>query len=83
MAPNYQVVNLACTNLFYFSHSIGSLNVDYEVYGTSGLDNNTVEQEMKKSFTNDPRVQLQTESTSFGGSIDPNSQQTFSEYSLY
>lgn len=39
---------------------------------------------MEKSLTNDPRVQLQTGLASFGGSIDPTSQQIFSEYaSLY
>ena len=49
--------------------------MDYEVHGTSGLNNTTVNDEIKKSFSNDRNLQLSTGDMSFSGTIDPESQQ--------
>eukprot|EP00111_Clytia_hemisphaerica_P023243 TCONS_00068351-protein len=55
--------------------TIGSLVVDYEIYGTDTLNNETLNEGIKKSFSDDSNLQTSTDTHSFSGTIDPQSQQ--------
>ena len=48
--------------------------VDYEIYGTETLNNETLNEEIQTSFSDDPTLQTSTDTNSFSGTIDPQSQ---------
>ena len=50
------------------------MKVDYQVYGTEEVNNETLNDELTKAFTSEPSVQSFTGSDSFTGQIDPKSQ---------
>ncbi|XP_066919339.1 uncharacterized protein [Clytia hemisphaerica] len=55
--------------------SIGSLVVDYKIYGTDTLNIETLNEGINKSFSDDPNLQTSTDTHSFSGTINPQSQQ--------
>ena len=56
-------------------HRIGSLAVDYQIFGTDKLANVTLDDVIKESFEKDPNIQLSTNNNEFSGTINPESQQ--------
>lgn len=61
--------------MFKFSFRIGSLAVDYQLYGTDKLANVTLNDVIKQSFKKDPNIQISTNNNAFSGIINPESQQ--------
>ena len=54
---------------------MGSLAVDYQIYGTEKLANVTLNDVIKDSFEKEPDMQISTGTEAFSGKINPESQQ--------
>ena len=61
-------------------HRIGSLAVDYQLFGTDKLANVTLDDVIKKAFEKDPNIQISTDNNEFSGTINPESQQLRGKY---
>jgi len=59
------------------------LIVDYKIYGTDKLNNETLNNEITSSFEKQPGINIAIRGNSFSGMIDPQSQQLKSRILFY
>jgi len=59
------------------------LIVDYKIYGTNKLNNETVNNEMTSSFEKQPGINIAKNGKDFSGTVDPKSNQLKGKYFLF